>query len=128
MGARQFEGFTCQALQTDAEITAKATQIHAIRMDQAKLRSKHEAVNHVADLILEQQEAVSKLYTELIEELELKLSPTDPIVGMASRTKQCAECLQSQLDELDRQVQELTSEATEFQVVHYSKPLEKIAH
>lgn len=124
--AREFEAVTLKALDMDTEIAANAALVQTIRKDQANLQSKLEVADSTVHLIWEQQEALGDLLSGLQESFEL--APLLVEGERHSRSERRAASLETQLEELSRQVRALADEAAVFKAVQYSRPLERVAH
>merc|ERR1712129_406458 len=111
---------TTKALAVDTEITRNAEQVHTLRQDQSELRAQLEVADQSVHQIADQQSALQSLLSGLEDNLDLKL-PTKDTDGRASR-------LETQLDELTRQVRELASETAAFQTSKYARPIDRVAH
>lgn len=126
------EKLTSEALKVDKDITSNTTSIQDIRAEQARLRSKQETVDHSISLVWDQQEALGQLLSGLQSALEGKLPASGVNMtsdkGSSPKPQERAKGLDVQLDELDRQVKDLTREAQDFQTARYSEPLVRVGH
>lgn len=126
--AKSFEGVTAQALKLDKEIVENGAKIQDVRTEQARLRSKQAAADHSIQLIWDQQDALGQLFVGLQTALEGKLPMDEHAGGASSMPETRAKSLNMQLDELKRQIEELTCEARKFQATRYSEPLVRVGH
>lgn len=129
--AKSFNKVKDEALKVDKEISTNSKKITEIRTEQARLRSKQEATDHSIQLILDQQDALEQLLAGLQTTLEGKLNTSNSgnsDAGATSQPEARAKSLGVQLDELDRQVKDLTQEARDFQTTRYSEPLVRVGH
>merc|ERR1712070_715961 len=80
----------------------------------------------------DQQDALEQLLTGLQSALEGKLPAASGAnsadLNSNSKPEARAKGLGVQLDELDRQVKDLTEEARNFQATRYSEPLVRVGH
>lgn len=118
--AQHFESYSTQVLQVDTEIIANFGKIRALRGEHMVLKTRQEAVDQSIQQIWDQQDSLGRLLVGLQEALSQK-QPAD--ARDSSRTHQKAKGLSVQLDELDRQVEELSKETTAVQAALYSEPL-----
>lgn len=118
--ASAFESVTKVALEADSEITANTTKVRNMRKEQTEARAKLEVASGTVNQIWEHQEALGNLLTGLQESLELTEQP--------SKADNRTRGLESQLDELCRQVQELAVETANFHTSNYVRPLDRVAH
>lgn len=120
----QFESYTATARKAEGEISGSMKNVRDIRSEQRQITAKQEAVDRSMSLVIQQQDAVSKLLLGLTETLNLKL-PTSGSFGAASKGDRRAEAVLGQLDELDQQVVNLTTEIDQFRTSRYTEPLER---
>jgi len=118
--AMHFETFASQVLQFDTEIIANASKVKALRMEHAYLKARQDAVNESIQQVLEQQDSLGKLLSGLEVALNARLPPN---AQEPSRTHQRAHVLAVQLDEVDRQVEDLARETRTVQSALYVEPL-----
>jgi len=121
--AQHFESFATQIVQFDTEIIANAAKVKVLRSEHAQLKSRQDAVDQSIQQILEQQDSLARLLVGLEQTLRLKLP--DEVAGGASapRTHERAKALTVQLDELDRQAEDLARETETVQSTLYAEPL-----
>eukprot|EP00811_Abedinium_folium_P005998 NODE_15519_length_1046_cov_3.526659.p1 GENE.NODE_15519_length_1046_cov_3.526659~~NODE_15519_length_1046_cov_3.526659.p1 ORF type:complete len:190 (+),score=53.66 NODE_15519_length_1046_cov_3.526659:256-825(+) len=132
---------TAKALQRDAEMVRDADEVQKLRAEQTQLKAKLEAVDHSVDLIWAQQDTLMRLCAGLEKRIVLRPSgggapPVAPGGGgggcgsrPATRSDQRARGLQDQLDELSRQIRELSEETSAFRASPYApSPLAAAAH
>jgi len=120
--AQHFETFATQILQVDTEIIANAGKVKNLRAEHAQLKSRQEAADQSIMQILQQQDALGCLLTSLQEALRAQT----PQGGEAMRptpNHQRARVLSVQLDELDRQADDLARETQAVQSALYAEPL-----
>jgi len=128
--AQHFDAFATHVLQFDTEIIANAAKVKALRAEHAQLKFRQEAADQSVQQIYEQQDALARLLAGLEEALRAKL-PADLSAGATQaaglpgvpRAHQQAKVLTTQLDELDRQVEDLAKETETVQSTLYAEPL-----
>jgi len=120
----QFESYTVTARKAEGEISGSMKNVRDIRSEQRQITAKQEAVDRSMSLVIQQQDAVSKLLLGLTETLNLKL-PSGGSFGVATKGDRRAEAVLGQLDELDQQVVNLTTEIDQFRTSRYTEPLER---
>lgn len=121
--AHHFEACATQVLQFDTEIIANAAKVKVLRAEHTALKSRQDAVDQSIQLILEQQDSLSRLLAGLEQTLQLKL-PDEAAGGLAPpRAHERAKVLTVQLDELDRQAEDLARETETAQSRLYAEPL-----
>lgn len=119
--AQHFESFATQVLQVDTEIISNFGKIRALRSEHQMLSARQQAVDQSIQQIWDQQDSLGRLLMGLQEALSQK-QPADAR-DYSSVTHHKAKALSVQLDELDRQVEELSKETTAVQSALYSEPL-----
>merc|ERR1719201_1233905 len=117
--AQHFESFATQVLQYDTEIIANVGKIKTLRTEHDQLKCRQDAVDQSIQQIWEQQDSLGRLLTGLQESLKSKIPPEAP----QARLHQQAKVLTVQLDELDRQAEELAKETKTVQSTLYTGPL-----
>lgn len=120
--AQHFETFATQILQVDTEIIANAGKVKNLRAEHAQLKSRQEAADQSIMQILEQQDALGRLLTSLQEALKAQAPQGNEIVR-PTQNHHRARVLSVQLDELDRQADDLARETQAVQSALYAEPL-----
>jgi hypothetical protein len=111
-----------EAIAVDVAITSSAAKLQDVRIEQVRLRSKQEAADHTVHLIWDQQDTLSNLLAGLQSTLEGRLT------GSSAKPEARAQGLSLQLDELERQIKDLSQETQNFQAHRYSEPLVRVGH
>lgn len=111
--AQHFETFATQVLQFDTEIIANVAKIKSLRMEHASLKHRHDVVDQSIQQMWDQQEALCRVLTQWQHDL----------VMPEGRAHESAKVLTVQLDELDRQVEDLARETRTVQSSLYAEPL-----
>lgn len=117
--AQHFESFATQILQFDTEIIANVQKIKTLRTEHDQLKYRQDAVDQSIQQIWDQQDTLARLLEGLQESLSSKIPPE----VTPSRVHQQAKVLTVQLDELDRQAEELAKETKTVQSTLYAGPL-----
>lgn len=117
--AQHFDSFATQVLQFDTEIIANAGKIKTLRTEHEQLKFRQDNVDQSIQQIWEQQDSLSRLLCGLQGALQSRLPPDVP----SARHHQQAKVLTVQLDELDRQAEELAKETKTVQSTLYAGPL-----
>lgn len=117
--AQHFETFATQILQFDTEIIANVGKIKTLRQEHDQLKWRQDAVDVSIQQIWEQQDSLARLLTGLQDVLAAKIPPE----AGSAKVHQQAKVLTVQLDELDRQAEELAKETKTVQSTLYAGPL-----
>jgi len=122
--AQHFEAIASQVLQFDTEIIANASKVKELRTEHAILKSRQDVVEQSIQQMFEQQDSLSQLLTGLEGALRGKV-PDEVGTGAPAppRTHERAKVLSVQLDEVDRQAEDLARETETVQSRLYAEPL-----
>jgi len=135
--AQHFDAFAEQVLRFDTDLIQNAAQVKVLREEHAKLKARQEQVDQSVQQIWEQQDSLGRLLAGLQE--ALKPSPqqqAEEAAGMGYwgaapgpsgappvRSHQRALALTLQLNELERQAEDLARETGQVQSKLYKEPL-----
>lgn len=119
--AQHFEHFASQVLQVDTEILLNVGKIKELRAGHAQLKSRQELADQSITQIMEQQDALGRLLVNLQDALRTRMPGVEH--AEPSRLHQRARALSVQLDELDRQTEDLARETQTVQSALYPEPL-----
>lgn len=138
--AQHFETFASQVVHFDTEIIANAAKIKALTNEHAQLKARQDTVDQSIQQIWDQQDSLSRLLSSLQDALQTPAPQAHAdeaagttfgaLVGYAGpsstppvRAHLRAQALTLQLDELDRQAEDLARETGNVQSVLYTEPL-----
>lgn len=117
---KDFDTIAKQVCQYDTEMNANTAQIRQMKYEHEVLKNKAELADQSINQIYEQQDALGRMLLQLQEALKLKIPEA---TAQPLRTHQRAKVLTVQLDELDRQVEDLAKETQTVQSTLYVEPL-----
>jgi len=121
--AQHFEAIASQVLQFDTEIIANASKVKELRTEHAFLKSRQDVVEQSVQQIFEQQDSLGRLLVGLEDALRGKVPDEGAGSPAPPRTHERAKLLSVQLDEVDRQAEELARETETVQSRLYADPL-----
>ncbi|CAE8702357.1 unnamed protein product, partial [Polarella glacialis] len=128
--AQHFDAFAQQVLHFDTDIIANAAKVKVLTSEHQQLKARQEAADQSIQQIWEQQDSLGRLLSGLQEALRSPSQQADEAAmayGGSSippvRTHQRAQALTLQLDELDRQAEDLARETGSVQSNLYAEPL-----
>eukprot|EP00435_Cladocopium_sp_Y103_P028967 s3203_g7.t1 len=124
--AQHFDAFAEQVLRFDTDLIANAAKVKVLREEHAQLKGRQELVDRSLQQIWEQQDSLGRLLSGLVEALWPQPQQADEAAGSAAapiRSHQRALALTLQLDELERQAEDLARETGKIQSNLYKEPL-----
>ncbi|CAL1128813.1 unnamed protein product [Cladocopium goreaui] len=124
--AQHFDAFAEQVLRFDTDLIANAAKVKVLREEHAQLKGRQELVDRSLQQIWEQQDSLGRLLSGLVEALRPQPQQADEAAGSAAapiRSHQRALALTLQLDELERQAEDLARETGKIQSNLYKEPL-----
>lgn len=124
--AQHFDALAGHVVQMDTEIIANAAKVKALKTEHAYLKQRQDKADQSIQQIYEQQDALARLLAGLEESLRSKLPAEVAAAGdsvQQPRAHQRAKVLAVQLDELDRQTEDLAKETETVQSALYAEPL-----
>lgn len=120
--AQHFDSFATQILQFDTEIIANLNKIKNLRTEHDILKYRQEQVDQSIQQISEQQKTLEQLLDSLHDNLKTRITSIAPDVP-PQRIHQQAKVLTVQLDDLDRQAEELAKDTGTVQANIYAGQL-----
>ncbi|CAE7239456.1 NUP62 [Symbiodinium sp. CCMP2592] len=124
--AQHFDAFAEQILRFDTDVIANAAKVKVLREEHAQLKARQELADRSIQQIWEQQDSLGRLLASLTEALRTQPQQADEAAGSAAapvRTHQRSLGLTMQLDELERQAEDLARETGKVQSNLYKEPL-----
>ena len=124
--AQHFDAFAEQVLRFDTDLIANAAKVKVLREEHAQLKGRQELVDRSLQQIWEQQDSLGRLLSGLVEALRPQPQQADEAAGSGAapiRSHQRALALTLQLDELERQAEDLARETGKIQSNLYKEPL-----
>lgn len=123
--AQMFEMISAHVLHFDTDIMANVNKIKGLKAEHGLLQSRQQVVDQYITQISTQQESLARLLSSLEDNLRSKL-PAEAAGGQPlapTRMHQRAKVLAVELDELDRQVEDVAQETQTVQSEMYEEPL-----
>ncbi|CAK0909014.1 unnamed protein product [Prorocentrum cordatum] len=124
--AQHFESFAAQVMQNDTEIIAYAAKVKGLASEHEKLKNRQERVDTSIQQIWEQQDALGRLLASLEDTLQTRLPGPAAGALVPEGAHRRAQVLTAQLDELDRQAEELARETETARSTLYAEPLTSV--
>ncbi|CAE7294558.1 Nup62, partial [Symbiodinium sp. CCMP2456] len=124
--AQHFDAFAEQILRFDTDVIANAAKVKVLREEHAQLKARQELADRSIQQIWEQQDSLGRLLASLTEALRTQPQQADEAAGSAAapvRAHQRSLGLTMQLDELERQAEDLARETGKVQSNLYKEPL-----
>ncbi|CAJ1354272.1 unnamed protein product, partial [Effrenium voratum] len=125
--AQHFDAFAEQVLRFDCDLIANAAKVKVLREEHGQLKGRQELVDRSLQQIWDQQDSLGRLLSGMLEALRpQQQQQADEAAGNAAapaRSHQRALQLTLQLDELERQAEDLARETGKVQSNLYKEPL-----
>jgi len=125
--AQHFDAFAEQVLRFDTDVIANAAKVKVLREEHTQLKARQELADRSIQQIWEQQDSLGRLLSSLMEALRAQpQQQADEAAGNGAapvRSHQRALALTMQLDELERQAEDLARETGKVQSNLYKEPL-----